>query len=80
MGASGMDMARFHMPDQPFGVVWRGMPVSPHEIVYHRVKAFHSTRAWKDGQRAWNEDDIRAFFAARREIEVVNQQPSLVNG
>lgn len=77
--ASGMDMARFHMPDQPFGVVWRGMPVSPHEIVYHRVKAFHSTRAWKDGQRVWNEDDIRAFFAARRSVEVITPQPSLVN-
>lgn len=73
--AAGMDMARFHMPEQPFGVVWRGMPVSPYEIVYHGVKAFHSTRSWKDGQRSWNEDEIRAFFAERRNADKVSVTP-----
>lgn len=66
--ACGMDMAFFNVPAHPFAVVWRGMPMSPDEVVAKGVKAFHSTRSWKDAEREWNEDQIREFFAARRKV------------
>lgn len=64
--ACGMEMAHFQAPDYPFAVVWVGMPMSPQAIVEQGVAAFHSTRSWKDAEYAWNEDQIRAFFAAHR--------------
>lgn len=76
--ACGMEMAFFNIPSHPFAVVWRGMPISPKAIVSQGVKAFHSTRNWKDADGEWNEDQIREFFAARRANPVM-QQTELVN-
>jgi hypothetical protein len=64
--ACGMDMAFFNIPSHPFAVVWRGMPIAPDQIVAQGVKAFHSTRSWKDAEREWNEDQIREYFATLR--------------
>jgi hypothetical protein len=67
--ACGMEMAFFNIPQHPFAVVWRGMPVSPEAVVAQGIKAFHSTRSWKDNKRDWNEDQIREFFANQRLID-----------
>ncbi len=77
--ACGMEMATFNIPTHPFAVVWRGMPVSPKEIVSRGVKAFHSTRSWKDAEREWDEDQIRAFFAERRAEQLMDNETELVN-
>ena len=77
--ACGMEMASFHIPVHPFAVVWRGMPISPEGIIAQGVKAFHSTRSWKDAEREWNEDEIRAFFAEQRELQALRQR-SVVYG
>lgn|GEM_PF-2462869 len=77
--ACGMEMAFFNIPSHPFGVVWRGMPISPKAIVNQGVKAFHSTRSWEDADGKWDEDQIREFFAARRSEPVVDKANELVN-
>jgi lipopolysaccharide/colanic/teichoic acid biosynthesis glycosyltransferase len=64
--ACGMEMAHFQAPEYPFAVVWVGMPMSPQAIVEQGVAAFHSTRSWKDAEYVWNEEQIRAYFAAHR--------------
>lgn len=76
--ACGMEMGFFNIPSHPFAVVWRGMPVSPKDVVKLGIKAFHSTRNWKDAEGEWNEDQIRQFFAARR-TDRANTQDELVN-
>jgi hypothetical protein len=75
--ACGMEMAFFNIPQHPFAVVWRGMPVSPGAIIAQGIKAFHSTRAWKDDERDWNEDQIREFFAQQRTADAAAQSAVL---
>lgn len=75
--ACGMEMAFFNIPQNPFAVVWRGMPVSPHAVVAQKIKAFHSTRSWKDDSRDWNEDQIREFFAQQRALDAAAQSALL---
>jgi hypothetical protein len=77
--ACGMDMAHFHIPQNPFAVVWRGMPISPTDILTHGVKAFHSTRSWKDAEREWDEDQIREFFALQRQEQLSVPRASASN-
>jgi hypothetical protein len=77
--ACGMEMAFFNIPNHPFAVVWRGMPISPKDIVSQGVKAFHSTRSWEDAEGKWDEDQIREFFAARRTDQIAGGKSALVN-
>lgn len=60
--AVGMEAARFHLPEHPLAVVWKGLPCSPGELEASGAKVVHSTRFWQD----MNEDHIRAFFRQRR--------------
>lgn len=61
--ASGMEIARFQVPEQPLAVVWQGLPCSPEQIIAAGAKIVHSTRYWQH----MNEDEIRAFFRVYRE-------------
>jgi hypothetical protein len=60
--AAGMDMADFHSESKPMAVAWKGLPLSPQELVEKNKKLVHSTRFWKD----MNEEQVRLFFRARR--------------
>lgn len=60
--ATGLHLGDLSGPRQPFGVAWRGLPASPDMLHRDGRKLIHSTRFWK----AMKEDDIRAFFRAKR--------------
>ena len=60
--AVGLKVARFHIPEQPLAVVWKGLPCSPDDLVKVNAKIVHSTRYWQN----MNEDQIRAYFRQRR--------------
>ncbi|MBE2269012.1 MAG: hypothetical protein IAE80_12340 [Anaerolinea sp.] len=60
--AVGMKIARFHIPENPLAVVWKGLPRSPQALVEVGAKIVHSTRYWN----GMNEDQIRAFFRHKR--------------
>ncbi len=76
--ACGMKIGFFNIPQASLAVVWRGMPVSPQAVLDQGIKAFHSTRSWKDTERSWNEDQIREFFARQRALESAEQSKQLV--
>jgi len=60
--AVGMELGQFSDAAHPMGIAWRGLPASPEQLVYENKKIIHSTRFWRDQ----NEQQIRAFFRARR--------------
>ena len=61
--AVGLELAGRTVPEFPLAVVWRGLPSSPESLAENGASVVHSTRSWQ----GMNEDDIRAFFRARRE-------------
>ncbi len=63
--AVGMEQHRFHIPEKPMAVVWKGLPDAPKALRENGAKIIHSTRFWND----MNEDRIRAFFRAYRKRE-----------
>ncbi len=60
--ASGSKMADFATGDLPIAVSWRGLPLSPDELLRRKKKITHSTRFWND----LNEEQIREFFRSVR--------------
>jgi len=59
----GYKLGSFSGKGQPFGCAWKGLPVSPEQLVNDEKKIIHSTRHWKD----MNEQDIRTWFKNKRE-------------
>lgn len=71
--AAGMHLGDLSGPDQPFGVAWRGLPASPETLHCDGRKLIHSTRFWKEQK----EEDIRAFFRAKRTVAATKQSTAL---
>lgn len=64
MRAGGLELGDFDGPEHPVAVRWRGLPLSPHDLVKRRKKLIHSTRFWQEE----DEDAIRAFFRDHRQV------------
>ncbi|MDQ2752314.1 MAG: hypothetical protein M3R72_04750 [Bacteroidota bacterium] len=60
--AFGFTLENLSGKNKPFGCAWKGLPVSPEELIADNKKIIHSVRYWNDK----NESDIRTFFKERR--------------
>ena len=70
--AFGFTLKSLSGENQPFGCAWKGLPVSPEQLIADNKKIIHSVRYWNDKK----ENDIRTFFKERR--EGVAEKKSLV--
>ena len=61
--AFGMDLGNLSGPQLPFGCAWKGLPVSPEELLRDQKKIIHSTRRWNH----LDEAQIRDFFKQKRQ-------------
>jgi hypothetical protein len=59
---SGKRLASLVGKGDPFGVAWRGLPMTPAELLARGHSIIHSVK----NDRDWSEESIRAFFGARR--------------
>jgi hypothetical protein len=62
--AAGYRTGEFSGPGDPLSVRQRGLPASPADLLAAGKLITHSVRSWQD----MREDEIRAFFAARRGV------------
>jgi len=58
----GMELGNLSGKDLPFGCAWKGLPVSPEQLLKDKKKIIHSTRHWKD----MGEAQIRSYFRDKR--------------
>jgi hypothetical protein len=58
----GLKLVDFVGRDQTFGIVYKGLPAPPEEIVSRGYGVIHSIK----NDEQWSEAAIRSFFAARR--------------
>lgn len=63
----GLELGDLSGKGLPFGCAWKGLPVSPEQLVKDGKKIIHSTRQWEN----LNEEQIRAYFKTRRELVAV---------
>ncbi len=60
--AKGFTLQSLSGEGQPFGCAWKGLPVSPQQLLDDGKKIIHSVRYWnKEGEK-----DIRLFFKNKR--------------
>lgn len=64
--AAGYRLEDFNGPDDPIAVQWKGLPMSPDELLNRGKLATHSVRSWAD----LGETEIRAAFRQRRPSRV----------
>ncbi len=61
--ANGYTLNDLSSNNLPFGCAWKGLPVSPEQLVADKKKIIHSVKHWESSQ----ESEIRQFFKDRRE-------------
>ena len=60
--AKGFTLRSLSGEGLPFGCAWKGLPVSPEQLISDGKKVIHSVRYWNDEK----ENDIRLFFKEKR--------------
>ena len=70
--AHGFTLESLSGNNEPFGCAWKGLPVSPEQLISDNKKIIHSTRYWEDKK----ESDIRKFFKERRRF-IINKDSSV---
>lgn len=60
--AIGFSLVSLSGDGQPFGLAWKGLPVSPEQLIKDGKKITHSVRYWQD----MDESSIREWFKKRR--------------
>jgi hypothetical protein len=58
----GFSLNSLSMTGGPVGCSWKGLPVSPEQLISDGRKIIHSTRQWED----WDEHAIRNFYESKR--------------
>jgi hypothetical protein len=67
--ACGFQLLDLNGEGEPFGVSYQGLPASPELLAERGHAVIHSLKR----DPAWSEEDIRAFFRSRREVETVSR-------
>lgn len=63
--AKGFTLQSLSGEGKPFGCAWKGLPVSPEQLISDGKKIIHSVRFWNDEK----ESDIRLFFKGKRTVD-----------
>lgn len=71
--AAGFHLGSLSAPEQPFGLAWKGLPVSPEQLLHDKKKIVHSTRFWE----GMDEQEIRAYFKQHRTAALSAAEPLL---
>jgi hypothetical protein len=64
--AVGMDLGDFASGELPMALDYKRLPCAPEQLIAEKKKITHSVRRWEN----LGEEDIRAFFHARRTLTV----------
>ena len=65
--ATGFTLESLSGNEEPFGCAWKGLPVSPEQLIRDNKKIIHSVRYWETMKEA----GIRAYFKKMREESAV---------
>jgi hypothetical protein len=73
--AAGYQIADFSRPGDPMAVKWRGLPMSPQDLIATDAMITHSINYWN----GMDEAAVREFFAARRPAPVEPDNQRRIN-